>query len=111
MSGEYTQGYAGWMAAARWAMAMATALGAAFNFGSIGIIVFRNADVMLLPRFLSVYVAQCAINTALLHGLEGIGLRPLLAQFLLLPLLASGTYLAMKNWVFAETSAAKAARD
>ncbi|MCU0729409.1 MAG: GtrA family protein [Sphingopyxis sp.] len=82
------------------AIVAATALGAMFNFFSIGLIVFRNADPMLLPRFLAVYAAQCLINAGALDALARFGAPPLLAQFLLLPLLATGTYLAMKHWVF-----------
>lgn len=82
------------------AVVASTALGALFNFGSIGVIVFSSSDITLLPRFLAVYVGQCAINSLLLAGLAIIGLGPLLAQLLLLPLLASGTYLAMRRWVF-----------
>lgn len=87
--------------ATMWVAVMAsTALGALFNFGSIGIVVFRNADPLLLPRFLGVYVAQCAVNSAALWLLGRLGLGPYLAQFLLLPMLATGTYLAMRHWVF-----------
>lgn len=82
------------------AVVAATALGALFNFGSIGVIVFRNADPLLLPRFLAVYVAQCAVNSAALWLLGGLGLGPYLAQFILLPFLATGTFLAMRSWVF-----------
>lgn len=82
------------------AVAMATALGALFNFLSIGIVVFRNADVMLLPRFLAVYVVQCGVNSAALSALAAIGVGPLIGQFLLLPPLAIVTFLAMRSMVF-----------
>lgn len=82
------------------AVAASTALGALFNFGSIGVIVFASKDVTLLPRFLGVYIGQCTVNTLLLEGLAQLGLGPLLGQFLLLPLLATGTYMAMRHWVF-----------
>lgn len=82
------------------AVAMATALGALFNFLSIGIVVFRNADVMLLPRFLAVYVVQCCVNSAALSALAAIGVGPLIGQLLLLPPLAIGTFLAMRSMVF-----------
>lgn len=82
------------------AVAAATALGALFNFRSIGGLVFASKDVTLLPRFLAVYVGQCAANSLMLNALESAGVGPLLAQLLLLPLLAVGTYLAMRHWVF-----------
>lgn len=82
------------------AITAATVLGAMFNFFSIGLIVFRNADPMLLPRFLSVYAGQCVVNAGALEAMARLGTPPLLAQFLLLPFLATGTYVAMKHWVF-----------
>ena len=82
------------------AVAASTALGALFNFGSIGVLVFASKDVTLLPKFLGVYVGQCAINSALLSLLALAGLGALLGQLLLLPFLATGTYLAMRRWVF-----------
>lgn len=86
------------------AVAGSTALGALFNFGSIGVIVFASKDMTLLPKFLAVYVGQCAINSALLSLLAFAGVGALLGQLLLLPLLATGTYLAMRRWVFPEPS-------
>ena len=87
------------------AIIASTAIGALFNFGSIGVIVFASKDMTLLPRFLAVYVGQCAVNLVLLAGLAKAGLGPLLAQFLLLPLMATGTYLAMRHWVFPDQAA------
>ena len=86
------------------AVAASTALGALFNFGSIGVIVFSSKDVTLLPRFLAVYVGQCAVNSLLLGLLARVGLGPLVAQFVLLPLLALGTYWAMRTLVFRKAS-------
>ncbi|MBA4747240.1 MAG: GtrA family protein [Sphingopyxis sp.] len=82
------------------AAAAATALGALFNFGSIGIVVFRQADPGLLPRFLGVYIVQYGVNAAGLMLLSHFGYGPLMAQALLVPLLAVGTYVAMRRWVF-----------
>lgn len=82
------------------AAAGSTALGAMFNFQSIGGLVFRQRELRLLPRFLGVYVGQCGANILMLGALGGIGIGPLLAQFLLLPFLATGTYLAMQSFVF-----------
>ena len=83
-----------------WGAVVSTAIGVLFNFRSIGWIVFRRSELTLLPRFLSVYVAQCAVNIAGLHVLTGWGLSPLLAQLMLVPFLATGTYLAMRSFVF-----------
>lgn len=87
------------------AVIAATALGALFNFGSIGVIVFASKDMTLLPRFLAVYIGQCAVNSLLLGMLARVGLGPLVGQLLLLPLLASGTYWAMRHWVFPDRAA------
>lgn len=82
------------------AIVAATAIGALFNFFSIGIVVFRQAERSLLPRFLAVYVVQCAVNRGLLAALAEAGIGALIGQLLLLPLLATGTYLAMRRFVF-----------
>lgn len=82
------------------AIVVATALGALFNFFSIGIVVFRQSERRLLPRFLGVYVVQCAVNRGLLAALAQAGIGAMLGQLLLLPLLATGTYLAMRRFVF-----------
>lgn len=82
------------------AAAFATTVGALFNFISIGTVVFRQSGLRLLPRFLSVYAGQYAVNAAGLAVLGSAGATPMLAQLLLLPLLAGGTYLAMRSFVF-----------
>jgi putative flippase GtrA len=87
------------------AAAGSTALGALFNFQSIGGLVFRQRALGLLPRFLGVYVGQCGANILMLAGLGSIGVGPLLGQFLLLPFLATGTYLAMQSFVFRDANA------
>lgn len=89
------------------AAAGSTALGALFNFQSIGGLVFRQRALRLLPSFLAVYVGQCGANIMMLAALSRLELGPLLAQFLLLPFLATGTYLAMQGFVFRDRDGAR----
>lgn len=85
-----------------WAVLGMTALGAIFNFRSIGHLVFARSDVTLLPRFLGVYAGQCVVNTIALAELSEIGFSPLIGQAILVPFLAAGVYLAMQTLVFRE---------
>lgn len=82
------------------ALAGATILGVLFNFKSIGRLVFQSGEARLLPRFVAVYAAQFVLNLGGLSALERAGLAPLLAQLVLLPVLAVGSFLAMRRFVF-----------
>lgn len=77
-----------------------TVIGALFNFASTGWIVFRSSETTLLPRFMIVYAGQCIVNIAMLRTLETLGVAPLLAQALLLPVLTILSYLSMRQFVF-----------
>lgn len=83
------------------ALAGSTMLGVLFNFKSIGKLVFRSGDPRRLPRFVAVYAVQFLVNLGGLHALQAAGLSPLVAQLILLPLLAIGSFLAMRRFVFA----------
>jgi putative flippase GtrA len=78
----------------------ATILGLLFNFQSIGRIVFASKDVRLLPRFIAVYVVQTCVNLGLLRLAIGVGLSSLLAEALILPVLAVLTYVLIRRFVF-----------
>jgi putative flippase GtrA len=78
----------------------ATILGVLFNFMSTGRIVFASSDASLLPRFLAVYAVQCAINIVSLRILTAAGLNVLVAQAVIVGVLAVLTFLAMKKFVF-----------
>lgn len=82
------------------AVVAATALGILFNFFSTGRIVFRSDKLGLLPRFIGVYLVQCALNILLLRALVGIGVHLLIAEAIILFLLAIGTFFAMRRFVF-----------
>lgn len=83
------------------ALIAATGLGTVFNFASTGNVVFKSSAPVLLPRFLMVYVAQFIVNLALLRALEKIGVHPLAAQAILLPIIAVLTFVGLRHFVFA----------
>ncbi|WP_165585386.1 GtrA family protein [Roseococcus sp. SYP-B2431] len=82
------------------AVAGGTVLGFLFNFLSYGGFVFGSTSHRLLPRFLLFYLALGALNFALLRLLGWVGAGPLVAQALLLPVLAACGYLGMRSLVF-----------
>ena len=104
--------YAGFvLAGAPLSMAVAggTALGFLFNFYSYGGLVFGSTAMRLLPRFLLFYLALGSLNFVLLRLLGAAGLGPLLAQALLLPVLAVCGYLALRGFVYGGRPAPPAA--
>lgn len=78
----------------------ATLLAFLFNFFSYGGLVFGSTSRRLLPRFLLFYVALGTLNFVLLRVLESLGLGPLLAQAVLVPVLAACGYLGLRGFVF-----------
>lgn len=82
------------------AVAGGTVLGFLFNFLSYGGFVFGSTSFRLLPRFLLFYLVLGALNFVLLRVLGLAGVGPLLAQALLLPVLAACGYLGMRSFVF-----------
>lgn len=82
------------------AVAGGTVLGFLFNFVSYGGFVFGSTSWRLLPRFLLFYLLLGSLNFALLRALGWAGVGPLLAQALLLPVLAACGYLGMRGFVF-----------
>jgi putative flippase GtrA len=71
-----------------------------FNFRTLGM-VFADRDPRRFLRFLGVYGLLYALNLLLLGLLTAAGLHALAAQALLLPLLASLSFLLMRDFVFA----------
>lgn len=82
------------------AVAGATTLAMLFNFLSYGRLVFGDARLTLLPRFLIFYLVLGGVNFGLLSALRAVGVGPLIAQALLLPVLAGMGYFGMKRFVF-----------
>jgi len=77
-----------------------TVLAFLFNFLSYGGLVFGSTSARLLPRFLLFYLALGGLNFTLLKLLGLAGPGPLLAQAILLPVLALCGYLGMRGFVF-----------
>ena len=77
-----------------------TGLAILFNFYSYGGLVFGDTSRRTLPPFLAFYAALGLANYLGLKGLIGAGIGPLLAQAILVPLLAIGGYFGMRLLVF-----------
>lgn len=77
-----------------------TGLAILFNFYSYGGLVFGDTSARVMPRFLAFYAALGLINFGLLRLLVTIGLGPLLAQAVLLPVLAVLGFAGMRLFVF-----------
>jgi putative flippase GtrA len=82
------------------AVAGSTLLGLSFNFFSYGGLVFGRTSYLLLPRFLIFYLGITFFNFVLLRVLTQLGIGPLLAQALLLPVLAAGGFIVMRRFVY-----------
>ncbi len=84
------------------ALVLSTLAGVAFNFFSIGAVVFRSTDRRRVWRFVAVYGVVFAVNAAMLRALEVCGVSPALAQALLVPCLAVLSYVLNRNYVFVD---------
>ena len=82
------------------ALAVATALGALFNYFSTGRLVFQSRGMSRLPRFIMAYVVLYGFNLLLLQTALGLGAAPWLAQILVLPLVVTASYLLLNFMVF-----------
>lgn len=83
------------------ALALATVGGVLFNFQTIGRLVFGEAGGRRMVPFVLVYAVQFLVNLAALRALGAAGVGPLAAQAAMLPLLAVGSFLAMRRFVYA----------
>jgi len=84
------------------ALAIATVLGAAFNYASTGFIVFKNRSLGRLPHFFGAYALTYLLNAGALEGLTTLGLGPAVAQLLLLPFAAVLSFSLFRLYVFKE---------
>jgi putative flippase GtrA len=82
-----------------------TVLGFVFNFVSYGRHVFHSTSLQRLPRFLLFSLGLGGLNLVLLRLLARAGLGALLAQAVLLPVLALCSYLGLCALVFHEQGA------
>jgi putative flippase GtrA len=88
------------------AIVAATILGVLFNFRSIGRLVFGGSGGRLVP-FVAVYVVQCGANVGMMQVARRLGMPPLAAEAVVLPLLAVATFAVMRGWVFAGSKEAR----
>ena len=77
---------------------MIAALG--FNFLTYGALVFKDLSLQNLPKFILFYAVFAGINYSALRGLEAVGIKPILGQALLLPLLAVICYAGLRLFVY-----------
>lgn len=82
------------------ALAVATIIGAVFNYFSTGSLVFANSGVRRLPLFLAAYLVIYLGNVAALHALISAGSSASLAQGILLPLVAASSFIIFKFLIF-----------
>jgi putative flippase GtrA len=82
------------------ALAIATALGVAFNFFTTGSLVFQNADKRFFSAFFGVYSVIYCINAIALHGTAAMGIWPAVAQAGLLPIMSVLSFLLNRALVF-----------
>jgi putative flippase GtrA len=88
------------------AVGAATLLAILFNFYSYGGLVFGKTQRRYLPAFLAFYAALGLANYLALKALTGAGVGPLVAQAILVPLLALAGYAGMRLLVFRERGSA-----
>jgi putative flippase GtrA len=82
------------------AVSAATTLALIFNFFSYGGLVFGSTSRRDLPRFLLFYGVLGGLNFVMLRLLGQLGVGPLIAQAVLLPVLAGFGYFGMRWFVF-----------
>jgi putative flippase GtrA len=77
-----------------------------FNFFTYGGLVFKDVSRRNLPRFLAFYTAFATVNYGALRILDALGIKPMLGQALLLPLLAVTCYAGLQLFVFRASASA-----
>lgn len=82
------------------ALAVATVIGALFNFVTTGRMVFRDSAWSRLPLFLLSYAMVYVLNLCALQGLIAIGVPAHWAQAILLPVMAVTSYAVFRTMVF-----------
>jgi putative flippase GtrA len=88
-----------------WAAVIATlGISMVFNFHSYGALVFANAERSAMPGFFMLYALIGSVNYGLLYALTKAGVGPLLAQAIILPVLAFMGYFGMSIFVFGKVA-------
>lgn len=88
------------------ALAVATILGAIFNYFSTGRLVFSYRTLDRLPRFIGAYAIIYAVNAAALRWVISLGVPAAIAQALLLPLVVLCSFAIFRLFVFVRTNPA-----
>ena len=100
-------GYAVYLAALgfglgpEYALAVATAVGALFNYFTTARFVFGHRALNRLPMFVAAYGLIYLVNAMAIRLLLGAGLVPALAQAVLVPAMAVLSFLIFRTFVFA----------
>lgn len=82
------------------ALFLATIAGILFNFKSIGALVFRSHNNLLVFRFIGSYLSIYLINVAGINALSYIGLTPYVAGAVLIVPMAVLAFILNKRFVF-----------
>ncbi|WP_165801458.1 GtrA family protein [Kaistia algarum] len=82
------------------ALAVSTSIGACFNYVTTGRLVFRHSSPNRIVHFFASYAALYVVNALALRELVAAGVRPALAQGLLVLPFAIISYLVFKFIVF-----------
>lgn len=82
------------------ALGIATVLGVLFNFKTIGSLVFKNSNNLLIFKFIAVYVITFSANLFLIGFLIARGLSAFVAGALIIVPLAAVSFLLNKYLVF-----------
>lgn len=83
------------------ALALATAVGAVFNYFTTARFVFGHRAMNRLPAFIGAYALIYAVNALAIRILLGAGVVPALAQAMLVPAMAVLSFLIFRSFVFA----------
>jgi putative flippase GtrA len=84
-----------------YALAVATAIGALFNYFTTARVVFGHRAMNRLPVFVAAYAAIYLVNSLAIQLLLRAGLPPAGAQALLVPTMAVLSFLIFRTFVFA----------
>jgi putative flippase GtrA len=86
------------------AVVIATIVAVLFNFMTTGRVVFKSGNIRKLPRFIGVYAVQMGLNIVSLRALISLGIPVLIAEALVIGVLAVLTFFALRWFVFNDTA-------
>ena len=82
------------------ALIIATSIGVIFNYLTTGALVFNYRSIDRLLPFVLVYGVVYVLNVVALRLLIGVGVGPLVAQALLVPVAATLSFLSFRKFIF-----------